>query len=38
MEELLKLYLETVRGKGKRSPEWLDYLPVDQPVNEPIVN
>jgi branched-chain amino acid aminotransferase len=32
MEELLKLYLETVRGKGKRSQEWLDYLPVDQPV------
>ena len=38
MEELLKLYLETIRGKGKRSQEWLDYLPVDQPVNEPIVN
>jgi branched-chain amino acid aminotransferase len=32
MKELLKLYLETVRGKDKRSAEWLDYLPVDQPV------
>jgi branched-chain amino acid aminotransferase len=32
MKELLELYLETVRGKDKRSAEWLDYLPVDQPV------
>ncbi len=31
-EKLLKLYLQTVRGQGKRSPEWLDYISVDQPV------
>jgi len=30
MKALLALYLDTVRGQGKRSPEWLDYLPVDQ--------
>jgi branched-chain amino acid aminotransferase len=31
-KELLKLYLQTVRGQGKRSAEWLEYLPVDQPM------
>jgi branched-chain amino acid aminotransferase len=30
MKSLLHLYLKTVRGDGKRSPEWLDYLPVKQ--------
>jgi branched-chain amino acid aminotransferase len=32
MKALFALYLDTVRGQGKRSPEWLDYLPVDQSV------
>ena len=32
MKALLTLYLDTVHGQGKRSPEWLDYLPVDQSV------
>ncbi len=32
MKALLSLYLDTVHGQGKRSPEWLDYLPVDQPA------
>lgn len=32
MKALLTVYLDTVHGKGKRSPEWLDYLPVDQSV------
>lgn len=27
MKSLLKLYLETVRGQGKRSRQWLEYLP-----------
>jgi branched-chain amino acid aminotransferase len=29
--ELQQLYFETVRGKGKRSPQWLDYT-----VGEPL--
>lgn len=32
MKALLTIYLDTVHGQGKRSPEWLDYLPVDQSV------
>ena len=32
MKALLTLYFDTVRGQGKRSPEWLDYLAVDQSV------
>jgi branched-chain amino acid aminotransferase len=32
MKGLLELYLKTVRGEGKRSGEWLDYLPVEQRV------
>lgn len=34
MKALLDLYLDTVRGQGKRSPEWLDFLPVNQSVHE----
>ncbi len=34
MKALLALYLDTVHGQGKRSPEWLDYLPVDQSVQD----
>jgi branched-chain amino acid aminotransferase len=30
MKSLLDLYLNTVRGGGKRSVEWLDFLPVGQ--------
>jgi len=32
MKRLLELYLNTVRGRGKRSDEWLDYLPVGHQV------
>lgn len=32
MKALHTLYLDTVHGQGKRSPEWLDYLTVDQSV------
>lgn len=31
MKALLKLYLETVRGQGKRSNQWLEYIPAEQP-------
>lgn len=34
MKALLDLYLDTVRGQGKRSPEWLDFLPINQSVHE----
>jgi branched-chain amino acid aminotransferase len=32
MKKLLKNYLITVRGEGKRSSEWLDYLPVEESI------
>ena len=31
VEALLKSYLDTVRGQGKRSEEWLEYIPAEQP-------
>ena len=31
VEALLKSYLDTVRGQGKRSEEWLEYVPAEQP-------
>lgn len=33
MQSLLGIYLKTVRGQGKRSVEWLDYLPVEQRID-----
>jgi len=32
MKSLLELYLDTVHGQGKRSPEWLDYVPEHENV------
>jgi branched-chain amino acid aminotransferase len=32
MQSLLKLYLDTVHGQGKRSDDWLDYVPADIPI------
>jgi branched-chain amino acid aminotransferase len=32
MKSLLELYLDTVHGQGKRSPEWLDYVPAHKIV------
>jgi branched-chain amino acid aminotransferase len=34
MKTLLDSYLETVHGQGQRSPEWLDFLPVNQSLQE----
>ncbi len=34
MKALLDLYLDTVRGQGQRSPQWLDFLTVDQSLQE----
>jgi branched-chain amino acid aminotransferase len=31
-KSLLKLYLDTVHGQGKRSEQWLEYVPADQPL------
>jgi branched-chain amino acid aminotransferase len=34
MKALLASYLDTVRGQGSRSPEWLEYLPIDKSIHE----
>jgi len=31
-KSLLKLYLDTVHGQGRRSEQWLEYVPADQPL------
>lgn len=31
VESLLKSYLDTVHGQGKRSKEWLEYVPAEKP-------
>ena len=31
-KSLLKLYLDTVRGQERRSEQWLEYVPADEPL------